>query len=196
MDQMERIYAWINACMLDFGIPCRKDTWPFWAWHSSAGVTASHKYVKGRHKTIGDAGFLELDVPSEFVILSDYMLFELVMGGFYIAASHEDRKNYFNTVAKNQIRSYFEENKGTVAARKAKALRQMEAHPRRGAPDGWKMAEDDPDRTEIVDSWRRIFDVDPTQEALVPSYISGGGFSLQATMPFLRSEWIKSVTKL
>lgn len=183
--------------MIDFGVDGKQDTWPFWAWHESVGVTPAHKYIKNRKEFMKGAVLVQLAVPSEFVILSDYSLFEVVMQGVYIASSREDHTRYFTRAAAitEKLRHLAGEAKTFPGSRAT--IQRFDFDHLLGVPNGWLISEEHPLRRETINSWRRIFNVDPRTEPLMPDSISNKPtFVIQATMPCLKFEWITGVEPL
>jgi len=192
---MQKIYRWMVQCMAGFGIAIEDTNWPFWAWHHSVGMTLNHQYLKRPH-VIEEGVLLELSVPSEHVILSDYSLFEVVMQGVYIASSLDDHHRYFaesEEVAKDirrlaKARGCFPET--------LNAIQIHDYDYALGAPNGWNISDGHPLKQRTIASWPRIFDAN-SKMLLVPSSLSGvKEITLQATLPFLRSEWIVSATRI
>lgn len=80
-------YQWMMQQMNERGIKC--DCPPMWAWQRWSDESQKPVLVKG------DYACIELDVPDELVLLSDFSAWDCVLNGWYRSFSEAEDKDVY-----------------------------------------------------------------------------------------------------
>lgn len=171
---IEYVYDWLSSKMTDIvGASPRGVRYPVWAWHTWEG--------KRKRRDLREAGYgekgtnmvqIEIEVPDENVLLSDFDLWVAAMNLWNLNIRSEDEEEeFFEKLKQHGLGSYnslfFNDEKRIVIDNpELKSLRD-----------------------EVINSWDRCFDI----EIPYNDFYEGSEKSIQATFWELKIEQVRNI---
>lgn len=108
MDDFRFAYDWMSEQMeIRIGDPPQSVSYPIWAWYTWEGVCKRPDIRRAGYAMPGTPiVLLTLEVSPNRVLLSDFDMWHIVMGGHYIALDEKDDEGFIGGV--NEIRASWE----------------------------------------------------------------------------------------